>query len=57
MFTDDGKSMALQSGQEVAERDVRNLITDAQNMMTRLGITDFNETCGHLSGGQKSVWR
>ena len=22
-------------------------------MMTRLGITDFNETCGHLSGGQK----
>lgn len=53
LFTDDGKSMALQSGQEVADRDVRNLITDAQNMMTRLGITDFNETCGHLSGGQK----
>lgn len=53
LFTDDGKSMALQAGQDVADREVRNLITDAQNMMTRLGITDFNETCGHLSGGQK----
>lgn len=53
LLTDDGKSMALQSGQDVADREVRNLITDAQNMMTRLGITDFNETCGHLSGGQK----
>lgn len=53
LLTDDGESMALQSGQDVADREVRNLITDAQNMMTRLGITDFNETCGHLSGGQK----
>ena len=53
LFTYDGKSMALQAGQDVADREVRNLITDAQNMMTRLGITDFNETCGHLSGGQK----
>lgn len=53
LLTDDGKSMALQSGQDVADREVRNLITDAQNMMTRLGIMDFNETCGHLSGGQK----
>lgn len=28
-------------------------VTDAKNMMTRLGIMDFEETCGHLSGGQK----
>lgn len=35
------------------EEEATDLITDAQNMMTRLGITDFNETCGHLSGGQK----
>ena len=28
-------------------------VTEAKNMMTRLGITDFNEKCGHLSGGQK----
>ena len=35
------------------EEEVTDLITDAKNMMTRLGITDFNETCGHLSGGQK----
>lgn len=26
---------------------------DAKSMMTKLGITDFNEKCGHLSGGQK----
>ena len=27
--------------------------SDAKTMMTRLGITDFEELCGHLSGGQK----
>lgn len=27
--------------------------SDAKAMMTRLGITDFDEHCGHLSGGQK----
>lgn len=27
--------------------------SDAKAMMTRLGITDFDERCGHLSGGQK----
>ena len=26
---------------------------DAKSMMTKLGITDFSEKCGHLSGGQK----
>lgn len=35
------------------EEEATDLITDAKNMMTRLGITDFSETCGHLSGGQK----
>ena len=35
------------------KEEATDLITDAKNMMTRLGITDFNETCGHLSGGQK----
>ena len=35
------------------EEEATDLISDAKNMMTRLGITDFNETCGHLSGGQK----
>lgn len=35
------------------EEEATDLITDAKNMMTRLEITDFNETCGHLSGGQK----
>ena len=27
--------------------------SDAKAMMSRLGITDFSELCGHLSGGQK----
>lgn len=27
--------------------------SDARSMMTKLGITDFSELCGHLSGGQK----
>ena len=27
--------------------------SEAKTMMTKLGITDFNETCGHLSGGQR----
>ncbi|MBE5944669.1 MAG: ABC-F family ATP-binding cassette domain-containing protein, partial [Lachnospiraceae bacterium] len=27
--------------------------SDAKAMMTKLGITDFDELCGHLSGGQK----
>lgn len=27
--------------------------SEAKSMMTKLGITDFDETCGHLSGGQK----
>ncbi len=27
--------------------------SDAKTMMTKLGITDFDELCGHLSGGQK----
>lgn len=30
-----------------------NLESDAKSMMTRLGITDFEKTCGHLSGGQR----
>ncbi len=27
--------------------------SEAKSMMTKLGITDFTEQCGHLSGGQK----
>ena len=27
--------------------------SDAKTMMTKLGIVDFDERCGHLSGGQK----
>ncbi len=27
--------------------------SEAKSMLTKLGITDFDELCGHLSGGQK----
>lgn len=30
-----------------------NMESEAKTMMTKLGITDFTEACGHLSGGQK----
>ncbi len=29
------------------------LETDAKSMLTRLGVTDFNQPCGQLSGGQR----
>ncbi len=35
------------------EENQWNIESDAKAMMTRLGITDFDEQCGHLSGGQK----
>lgn len=33
--------------------EIWNLESTAKSMMTRLGITDFEEKTGHLSGGQK----
>ncbi len=35
------------------DHDIWNLESSAKTMMTRLGILDFEEKCGHLSGGQK----
>lgn len=35
------------------EEDAWNMESDAKSMLTKLGIYDFNEKCGHLSGGQK----
>ena len=37
----------------VAQEDIWSAQIEAKSMMTRLGIEDFNEKCGHLSGGQK----
>ena len=36
------------------EQERWNLESTAKSMMTRLGIYDFDEKTGHLSGGQKS---
>lgn len=38
---------------EVAPEDIWSMESEAKSMMTRLGIEDFTEKCGHLSGGQK----
>ena len=38
---------------ETAPEDIWSKENEAKAMMTRLGITDFHEKCGHLSGGQK----
>lgn len=35
------------------EEEAWNMESDAKSMLTKLGIYDFNEKCGHLSGGQK----
>ncbi len=35
------------------EENLWDIENQAKNMMTRLGITDFDERCGHLSGGQR----
>ncbi len=37
----------------VTEENHWTIESEAKTMMTRLGITDFEETCGHLSGGQR----
>lgn len=38
---------------ETAPEDIWSRENEAKAMMTRLGIIDFHEKCGHLSGGQK----
>ena len=38
---------------QTAPEDIWSAENEAKSMMTRLGIDDFNEKCGHLSGGQK----
>lgn len=35
------------------EENQWNIESDAKSMMTKLGITEFDELCEHLSGGQK----
>ncbi|MGN0431790.1 MAG: ABC-F family ATP-binding cassette domain-containing protein [Lachnospiraceae bacterium] len=49
--TDIERKDGVLQGHEEADYGSRE--SEAKSMMTKLGITDFSETCGHLSGGQK----
>ncbi len=43
---------AVLRGNESAE-DLELLKADAKSMLTKLGVTDFDQPCGQLSGGQR----
>lgn len=51
----DGKDTILQSviKNNQTKENQWSLESDAKSMLTKLGITNFDEKCGHLSGGQK----
>lgn len=53
VFRDDDTVLAAVVGENKTEDNQWSIESDAKAMMTRLGITDFDELCGHLSGGQK----
>ncbi|MBO5057372.1 MAG: ABC-F family ATP-binding cassette domain-containing protein [Lachnospiraceae bacterium] len=36
-----------------ADETGKNFETEAKTMLTKLGVTDFSMSCGHLSGGQR----
>lgn len=38
---------------QAVERDSKDRIIEAKSMLTRLGVKDFEQPCGQLSGGQK----
>lgn len=40
-------------GQTEAGQPDEGLVAEAKNMLTRLGVTEFSQPCGQLSGGQK----
>lgn len=37
----------------ISEHNADELIVEAKRMLTRLGVTEFEQPCGQLSGGQK----
>lgn len=37
----------------ISEHNTDELIVEAKRMLTRLGVTEFEQPCGQLSGGQK----
>lgn len=53
IFQDDINVLEAVLGDNHGKDNHWNLESEAKTMMTKLGIMDFEEKCGHLSGGQK----
>ncbi|MBR6665287.1 MAG: ABC-F family ATP-binding cassette domain-containing protein [Lachnospiraceae bacterium] len=43
----------LQKNQQLSEEEEATLAAEAKSMLTKLGVYDFEQKCGELSGGQK----
>lgn len=43
----------LQKKQQLSEEEEATLAAEAKSMLTKLGVYDFEQKCGELSGGQK----
>ena len=52
-FADDETVLKAVLGDAGISENGQDKESEAKSMMTKLGITDFSETCGHLSGGQR----
>ena len=52
-FAYDDTVLRAVTGNIKTEENQWTIESDAKNMLTRMGIYDFDEICGHLSGGQK----
>ncbi len=53
VFNDTDTVLQAVTRDNKTEENQWTIESDAKSMMTRLGIDDFDELCGHLSGGQK----
>lgn len=53
VFADNDSVLQAVVSNNMTTENQWSIESDAKSMMTRLGITDFDERCGHLSGGQK----
>lgn len=52
-FAEDETVLEAVTRGNLTEVNESNLTADAKAMLTKLGVTDFTEAVGHLSGGQK----
>ena len=53
VFNDSDTVLQAVTRDNKTEENQWTIESDAKSMMTKLGIEDFEELCGHLSGGQK----